>query len=167
MYWYDGQFDTAHAEYRSQRRFLDAIAYTPGVQIRLGHLVERRPRLERPVRRALESTAEALGIDRSVLLEEFDRHFTFRPERQQKGVDTLIALDLVRLAQRRAYDRAVLLAGDRDLAEAVRTAQDEGRSVWVATPDRRSVAGEVLQLADSVLDLPEDALRDMLERRPG
>lgn len=79
VYWYDGQFDANHMEYGSQRRFLDAIAYTPGVQVRLGHLVERRPRLERPVRRALESTAAALGMDQRVLLEEFDRHFTFRP----------------------------------------------------------------------------------------
>ncbi|MGH8906868.1 MAG: NYN domain-containing protein [Egibacteraceae bacterium] len=56
------------------------------------------------------------------------RVLTFYPGRQQKGVDTLVTLDLVRLAQRNAYDTAILIAGDRDLAEAIRTAQDSGKA---------------------------------------
>ncbi len=44
---------------------------------------------------------------------------------QQKGVDTLVVLDLVRLAQLRAYDIALIIAGDRDLAEALRVVADD------------------------------------------
>lgn len=166
-YWYDGAFDQAHPQYHSQRRFFDAIAYTPGIQLRLGHIAERRSRLETPVVRALESTAHGLGVDPEALVSEFQRHWTFYPERQQKGVDTLLALDLVRLADRHAYDTAIVIAGDRDLAEAVRTAQDAGRRVVVATPSRQSLAGELCQLADAVIDLDVTALHRLLKSRAG
>ena len=85
--------------------------------------------------------------------------------RQQKGVDTLIALDMVRLASRSAYMTAILIAGDRDLAEAIRTAQDYGARVVIATPNRQSVARQVVQLADEVIDIAEDDLKLMLPIR--
>lgn len=165
-YWYDGAFDPAHAEYRGQRSFFEAIGLTPGIQLRLGHIAERQSRLEQPVRRALERTAAGLGLDPRQLMTEFERHWSFRSERQQKGVDTLIALDMVRLAGRSGYSTAVLVAGDRDLAEAVRAAQDFGAQVLVATPNRASVAPELAQLADDVIHIPETVVRQMLTVRP-
>ena len=44
---------------------------------------------------------------------------------EQKGVDSLMVLDLVRLAQLRAFDTALVVAGDRDLAEALRVVADD------------------------------------------
>lgn len=164
-YWYDGAFDPSHAEYPGQRTFFDAIGFTPGIQLRLGHIAERSSRLERPVLSALRNAAAGLDVDPDKLVAEFSRHWTFWPERQQKGVDTLIALDLVRLAGRAAFDTAVLVAGDRDLAEAVRATQDFGRRVVVATPARRSVARELAQLADDVIDLDPSVVRAMLSPR--
>ena len=114
---------------------------------------------------ALRTTARALGVDAEKLVDEFSREWTFHPDRQQKGVDTLIALDLVRLAGRAAFDTAILIGGDRDLAEAVRAAQDFGRRVIVATPSRRSVARELAQLADEIIDLDEAAMRTMVTVR--
>ena len=35
-YWYDGAFDPSHKEYVGQRRYFDAIARTPGIQLRWG-----------------------------------------------------------------------------------------------------------------------------------
>ena len=165
-YWYDGAFDPSHREYAGQRAYFDAIAFTPGVQLRLGHIAERSSRIERPILLALRNAAAGLDVDADKLVTEFGRHWTFRPERQQKGVDTLIALDLVRLAGRAAFDTAVLLAGDRDLAEAVRATQDFGRRVVVATPARRCVARELAQLADEIVDLDEADVRAMLSSRP-
>jgi hypothetical protein len=52
----------------------------------------------------------------------FEEYFEFRPLQSQKGVDTLLVLDLVRLAQNGACHTALLFTGDRDIAEAVRTA---------------------------------------------
>jgi hypothetical protein len=44
LYWYDGQHDPRHPGYKAQRSFFDAIASTPGIQLRAGHLVERVPK---------------------------------------------------------------------------------------------------------------------------
>lgn len=51
----------------------------------LGHLAEHSSRLERPIRKALANTAVALDLLPEQLLKEFDAHWRFRPERQQKG----------------------------------------------------------------------------------
>ncbi len=165
-YWYDGAFDPSHSEYAGQRAFFDAIARTPGIQLRLGQIVERPHQSERQIREALQRTVVDLGLEPPLLLGAFTRHWTFRPVRQQKGVDTLIALDMVRLAQRPAYSTAVLIAGDRDLAESIRTVQDYGARVLIATPRRQSVAQELVQLADGIVDIAEDDLLRMLPLRP-
>ena len=165
-YWYDSAFDPSHAGYSGQRSFFDAIALTPGLQLRLGHIAEGPSPLEQPIRRALESTAAGLGLEPEELLGEFDRNWTFRPNRQQKGVDTLITLDMVRLAGRSVCETMVLVAGDRDFAEVVRATQDFGIRVLVATPRRTSVSREVAQLADDVIDITDDELRRMLTPRP-
>lgn len=165
-YWYDGAFETQHREYHGQRRFFDAIAATPGIQLRLGHIAERPARYESGIRSALRTTAVNLGLDTDQLLQEFDRHWTFHREREQKGVDTLIALDMVRLASRAVCSTIVLISGDRDLAEAVRTAQDFGIRVLVATPRRESVAKEVAQLADDIVEIDTGDLQRMLPARP-
>lgn len=165
-YWYDSAFDPSHSSYTGQRSFFDAIALTPGLQLRLGHIAEGASPLEQPIRRALESTAVGLGMEPENLLAEFDRHWTFRPNRQQKGVDTLIALDMVRLAGRSVCETMVLVAGDRDFAEVIRASQDFGTRVLVATPKRISVSREVAQLADHVIDITEDEVGRMLTPRP-
>ena len=157
-YWYDGAYAPSHREFENQRRYFDAIAYTPGVQLRLGHLVERQYKLEEPIRKALRTTANGLGVAPDELVAEFDKNWTFYPERQQKGVDTLITLDMVRLASRSAFGTAIVIAGDRDLAEVVRTVQDYGVRVLIATPNRASV---VVQLADGVLDIDVEDVEDV------
>ena len=89
-------------------------------------------------------------MEPAALLAAFDNRWTFHPKRQQKGVDTLIVLDLVRLAGRGAIDAAILISGDRDLAEAVRAAQDFGLAVSVANPGR-GLSPDVAKLADHIL----------------
>ncbi len=111
---------------------------------------------------AVKKALENCGVD----LAEFEKHFQFRPVMEQKGVDTLIVLDLVRLAQRRAYDTAFLIAGDRDLAEAVRVAQEEGRRVVLLHPSGGGVATELRHLADEVRSLDETDLKLMLRVKP-
>jgi len=66
--WYDGAFDPRDRRYESQRRYFDAIASTPGLQLRLGHLREVRPRWQYALRKALESC----GVDEA----EFGKHFS-------------------------------------------------------------------------------------------
>ena len=165
-YWYDAAFAPAHPLFERQRPYFDAIAYTPGIQLRLGLLIERRSKLEKPIRTALQTTAKGLGITADDLFAEFDKNWSFYPDRHQKGVDTLMTLDMVRLASRSAFETAVVISGDRDLAEVVRTVQDYGVRVLVATPNRSTVATEVVQLADGLIDIGKTHIRAMLTERP-
>ncbi len=157
-YWYDGAYDPRHRRHNSQRKSFDAIAAVPGIQLRLGHLQETKPKWQHAVREALRNA----GLDQT----KFEEHFEFRAQLGQKGVDTRITLDMVRLAQRQAYDVGVLIAGDRDLAEPVRVAQDEGRRIIVGAPRDASVAVELKQLADEVVELTPTVLRAMFDVAP-
>jgi len=49
----------------------------------------------------------------------------------QKGVDVLLATDLVHLAHINAYDVAVILSGDTDLIEAVKLVKSLGKTVII------------------------------------
>jgi uncharacterized LabA/DUF88 family protein len=167
VYWYDGQYDPRHPSYQRQRAFFDTIASTPGIQLRTGHLVERTPKWQEPIRAAIKASASHFGIDANQFLADFERRFEFLPERHQKGVDTLITLDLVGLGRQAAYQTAVLIAGDRDLAEAVRTSQALGRRIVIAHPQGDGIATELRQLADRVHPIAGGEVGKMLEPRRG
>lgn len=163
-YWYDGAFDQSDDRYEKQRDYHEAIAHH--VQLRLGRLVEYPSRLDEPIHNALRATAKILGTPEDRLLEEFDKHWTFYPDRQQKDVDTLITLDMVRLASLPAFEAAVVFAGDGDLAEVIRAVQDYGVRVLIVTLNRNSVARKVAQLADDVIELPKEEIVKMLTYHP-
>lgn len=155
-YWYDGAYDPRHQRYQAQRKYFDSIADVPGIQVRLGHLrVEKSQSWHYAVKAALKRA----GIEEEV----FTEHFEFKPRLEQKGVDTRITLDMVRLAQRRVYTAAILVAGDRDLAEPVRVAQDEGCFIFVAIPTGGGLAPELRQLADGVVSIENAQLEQLFE----
>jgi uncharacterized LabA/DUF88 family protein len=154
-YWYDGQYPSDHPGHDGQQRFLDAVGEVPGITLRLGTVKLVTP----PWLTALEGR---LG-ERGLSLESLG--LRTGPIPVQKGVDTLIVLDMVRLAQKGAYDVAVLVAGDRDLLDAVRTVQDEGRLVVVLHPDGAGLAPELRRAADLVRALSDDELGVFLRAR--
>ena len=159
-YWYEGAFDQLDDRYKKQREYLDAIAHH--VQLRLGKVVEYPSRLDEPIHNALTETVESLKIPVEHFFKEFAKRRRFY-ERQQKGVDTLITLDMVRLARRSVFDTAVLISGDGDLLEVIRTVQDYGVRVLIVSPNpSRSVAREVAQLADDVIEIPKKEIKNML-----
>jgi uncharacterized LabA/DUF88 family protein len=78
-----------------------------------------------------------------------EREYTFLVG-QEKGVDIRLALDIVRLAHRRAYDVALVFSQDQDLSEAadeIRTiAREQGRwikitSAYPSSPTSRNARG--------------------------
>jgi uncharacterized LabA/DUF88 family protein len=156
-YWYDAAFDPAHRGYFAQRTMFDALALVPGLRLRLGHVQERRPGWQHGVRQAVKACGVALS--------EFEKHFDFRAEREQKGVDALMTLDLVQLSRDRVVDAVLLVSGDRDLAEAVRLAGSAGCRVIVAHPPAAGVSHELKQLADNELELERADLERMLVPR--
>jgi len=158
-YWYDGAFDPRHPSYKGQRAYFDRIADVPGIQLRLGHLkVKKSPKWHYAVKLALKN----MGVNEA----EFKKHFEFRPELEQKGVDTRITLDIVRFAQRQVYDTAILVAGDRDLAEPVRLAQEDGCRIILVAPEGGSVAWELRQIVDEVRYIPTAELEGLFEIVP-
>lgn len=85
---------------------------------------------------------------------------------RQKGVDTRIVLDLVRLAYDRAVTTAFLVGGDEDLVEGVKTAQDAGLSVVVLTPPRRGGLSTALAAeADEIVEIAAENLQQVITRR--
>ncbi len=154
IYWYDGAFDPSDVRYATQRAVFDGLALVPGLYLRLGHVQTRRPRWEHAVQKAVQ----ACGVK----LVDFEKHFQFRPELEQKGVDALITLDLVQLSRDRAMEAVLLVSGDRDLAEAVRVAQGVGCKVVVAHPPNAGVAVALRQLADARVQFSLADLHKML-----
>jgi uncharacterized LabA/DUF88 family protein len=110
-YWYDGEFDTGDPRHEGQRRFFDALDSVPGLEVRKGYLVEQVPRWHHALKKALREC----GVDPTT----FEAHFDMKPDLIQKGVDTLITMDLIHHSDSNNYAWALLVAGDRDLVEPV------------------------------------------------
>ncbi len=160
-YWYDGAYPAYHKSAKFQRKILSELVQIPDFELRLGRIVEIRPKNERDLRATLNKMVSDLGQDPIQFINELEKNGAFEPEHKQKGVDTLLVLDLVMLAQQGKIDKAVLIAGDGDFTEAVRVAQNMGTRVSVATPNRNSVSRELSKLADNIIDLDKETLNKM------
>lgn len=88
---------------------------------------------------------------------------------QQKGVDALIYRDLMTLARERAISDAFLVAGDDDLREGVKGAQDLGVRVvllGVAASDGKwNQSRELVFEADERIELTKAHLSQFMDRR--
>jgi uncharacterized LabA/DUF88 family protein len=72
---------------------------------------------------------------------------TGRPIFEQKRVDVMMALDLVRVARSNQFQRAILLTGDSDFVPAINMAKDEGLEV-VLYYQRGSAHEDLVQCCD-------------------
>ena len=158
VYWYDGAFDRGHPNAEGQQRFLHAIGQLDLVQPRLGSLSEITPDWHREVREAL--TAIDVPVDR------FESHFPLLPSLQQKGVDIKLALDLFRLADRKAISHALLLTGDSDFVPAIEAAHDAGVLITLLAPADTRPAARLGALADKTIEIPVSDAAGMLRSRP-
>ena len=86
----------------------------------------------------------------------------------QKGVDSLIVRDLIRLSQNRAITTAYLLGGDEDLRQGMLEAQDMGVRVVLAgigPHGAQNQAGSLTLEADDVVVLGREELAPSFQRR--
>lgn len=155
VYWYEGEFDSDDPRHSGQRKYFNFLESAPGLEVRTGYLVERTPSWHYPLEQALKK----LDVD----LDEFKKLFEMKPELTQKGVDALITLDLVHHADKGSYDWALLMAGDKDLVEAVWNVQDEGKHVVIAAPTGAGVAPELRRAADLWIEVKADVLSSILK----
>jgi uncharacterized LabA/DUF88 family protein len=82
----------------------------------------------------------------------------------EKGVDIMIATDMLRLAWEDRYDIAILVSGDGDFAYAVQTVKDTGKQVIVAA-FTSNLSPELSAVADDREVLTPDYFADIWSRR--
>lgn len=77
---------------------------------------------------------------------------------KQKGVDVLIAIDMLRFALKNNYDTAILISGDGDFADIVNIVKDEGCKVEIV-----SFVGTLAPALRRVADLMVEVTPDLLK----
>lgn len=128
-----------HALYANQRRFIARLQATDArISIHFGRL-EPRPAVDRAaweLKRYLHSLP--VKIDPRVyrdlyrIAEENSRAVTYI----EKAVDVALAVDLVVMAERDAFDSAYILSADGDFTPAVKAVRNHDKKVYAASPAR-------------------------------
>lgn len=77
----------------------------------------------------------------------------------EKGVDIALAVDMLELAYRNAYDTAIIVSGDGDFAKAVEVVKRLGKHVENATT-RSTRSRNLQQTCDKTIILDSDYLAD-------
>ncbi len=81
-----------------------------------------------------------------------------RPFRQ-KGVDTLLAIDLVKLSWTHGIDKAVLVAGDSDFCPAIREAKEANVLVNIYYSKQPFIHDELYELCDDRKEITVSLLK--------
>lgn len=84
---------------------------------------------------------------------------------EQKKVDVMFSIDLVKLATKHLIDKAVLVTGDLDMLPAIQVAKDEGVIVhlWFA---RGYTHHDLLRGVDVAKEIEPEGFSQILETRP-
>lgn len=82
-----------------------------------------------------------------------------RPVYEQKGVDVLLSIDLVKLAATNQIDRAVLVSGDSDFVPAIKMAKESINVSLYYYP--RTVHNELLQVCDDRIEITSNFFDDV------
>lgn len=135
IYYYNARVDPDFDpdNYEKQQRFITHLAHTPHLTLRLGKLVYYQVRGEDAGR----------------------KHYAV-----EKGLDVKLAIDLVRLAVNRACEVAVIVSGDKDLAEVVEYGKEMGLEV-VSAFFPRGLSESLATRADKVFYLNEESLEEI------
>lgn len=79
----------------------------------------------------------------------------------EKGVDIAIAVDMITMAYRDAFDTAILVSSDGDFAKAVDAVRDTGKHVEVACFPK---SYHLRKVADKTIELNNVSLHDLFRR---
>jgi len=80
----------------------------------------------------------------------------------QKGIDVMLAVDLVKMSWSKQIGRAIMLAADSDFIYAVQIAKDAGVSTRLCYSDRHPVSDLMLDVFDERLIITDDLLKHCL-----
>ncbi len=136
IYYYNAKVDPEFDpdNYDKQQRFITHLAHTPHLSLRLGKLVYYQVRGE-----------ESAGR----------KHYAV-----EKGLDVKLAIDLVRLAVNRACEVAIIVSGDKDLADVVEYGKEMGMIICCAFFPR-GLSEALATRADKVFYFNDDMLNDI------
>ncbi len=160
--YYVGQVNQSEApdQYAAQRRFLAELSATdPRLSHHLGRLetrVVRNAAADELVRLLgdLPVRIDARIYSQLAALAQRHRRVAVKVE---KAVDVQIAVDMVSMAQKNAYDTAYLLSADGDLTPAVSEARSLGKKVFVASPSR---GAQLASAANAYIRVDADWFKD-------
>ena len=82
----------------------------------------------------------------------------------EKGIDIMLATDLLRFAWENLYDVGILVSGDGDFAYAVKTAKDFGKHMEVAAFSA-NLSPDLAQIADTHELFTPDYFADLWSRK--
>lgn len=77
----------------------------------------------------------------------------------EKGVDILLATDMITHSYKNNYDVAILVAGDNDYVSAIQAIKDNGKNVEVALFGKESTSLQLRKVADKVIILNSRLLK--------
>ncbi|MFP4171264.1 MAG: NYN domain-containing protein [Methanomassiliicoccales archaeon] len=81
---------------------------------------------------------------------------------EQKGVDVLLSVDLVKLSSTRQINRAILVTGDSDFVPAIDAAKETGVLVEVCYSPNHHVSRHLLQSCDDRFHITNDMIEKSL-----
>ena len=81
---------------------------------------------------------------------------------RQAGVDMRVAMYMVKLAYNNAYDVAVLVCGDSDFKDVIKTVKDMGKHVEYLCYPKVMMATALIAASDRVIKINLDWLKDCL-----
>ncbi len=83
---------------------------------------------------------------------------------QQKGVDTLLAIDLTRFSWRQVIQKAILVAGDSDFIPAIKEARFAGIivQIYYAESGTTGVHDEVFEVSDEQFEITKELLQQAI-----
>ena len=84
----------------------------------------------------------------------------------EKGVDIMLATDLLRFAWNDLYDVGIIVSGDGDFAYAVQAVKDLGKHVEVAAFSS-NLSGELAQVADKLETFTPEYFSGLWSRKKG
>jgi len=83
---------------------------------------------------------------------------------RQKGVDILMAIDMLTKAYENHYEIAILVAGDGDFVELVEAVKDTGKRVYGAYIPNH-ISKELVERFDVSITLTEEILKNLIKDR--
>lgn len=165
VYYYNSPLPTGDPNYEAQQRFLSAVKRMPYVELRLGRLEPRRVFIDPKKIQDLK-----LKKDLGILLNDLKLKGIEYETKVEKGVDIKLASDMIGFAYNNTYDTSILVSGDGDFADAVKTVKNMGKHVINAFINKPEIGVKpsyhLLGVCDDRIFITEELLQKCIYNPP-